>query len=285
MATPQDLETTTAGAWFEGFARRSGEARNHWDTKVAYYEATRRALTDHPGRPLSHNEIFEALACAPVKSTYYQVAGNNAKNPLIGWYAKAGERGAAIARAFAPPKGPWPVPVHELVNEAKAWTYWRGRPGWLESLRRLGRTGDVGGTVMTRTLLGVVAEWAVSEPALASALDDGPPVCAVEDLLVIRNWEPTVEQARGVLRQVVRDAARLGEVNGYVIDGAEARLEGPRMPDHRELQARLSNAIMEIQDSAPGMPPRIRLRIVALMRDAVDELAAYAAEHDGEGDA
>lgn len=289
MATLRDLDTTIAVAWYDGFSHRKGQAANHWETKTSYYEAARRALKAHPDEPLTYREIFAEFAGEPKKSTFYQAVGNNAKNPLVDWYGASGEHGASIAATYRPAdRGRRPPvhqpPVHRLVDETKAWSYWQSRPGWLQTLGEVSRGRDVGRDTMVRTLLRILAEWAVREPFLAAALDFGPPICAVEDLLVIRNWDRSASEVKAVLADLVRGSLSVGAVNDFVLSGALAELAGDAAPfgdgsgDGRAVTAPLAKAIMNVQDAAPGLPNEIRMRALAMLRDAVDVLAAMTDE-------
>jgi hypothetical protein len=99
--------------------------------------------------------------------------------------------------------------VDRLIDEAKVWDYWPHRENLLAGYR-----GALDAPAATRALVSSVARWAHRRPSLAAALDHAPPLCAVEDLLLVHKGRLSAVRATEALRQTVREAAAGPAPNG-----------------------------------------------------------------------
>jgi hypothetical protein len=90
--------------------------------------------------------------------------------------------------------------VDQLIDEAKVWTYWPYRESL--SLRYRTEPGLDGAELLAST----VGSWARRNRGLAGALQCAPPVCAVEDLLVLCPGRYSAVHAVTSLAQIIRNA-------------------------------------------------------------------------------
>ncbi|MGK5682182.1 hypothetical protein [Actinoplanes sp. URMC 104] len=248
-----ELGRTVAVRW-----RRDLAPTQHWTTKVNYYRAVEELLAGgaDAGR-LSWSDVVAAVQPQGSRTTFFAVAGPHAKKPLAGAYRAGSRRELARCadRAGAP---------EMLVDETKVWSYWPHRDGWMDELFRAGEA-----TAAVECLLRVLLDWAVREPALAAALDHAPPVCAVEDLVVLRGGYTPADAAARLLREAIR----LRLVDGHGTEGVLHQLRHELRPDPDPTPGNrpLARALDQLMRNS-RTPSDQRRQAVAMLRDALTVL-------------
>jgi len=190
------LQATVIGQWHDRLAENTSARRNHWQTKVTYFNAAAELLAAHPGRPLTWKGVVAAARPRGCRSTFYEVAGAHARHRMVDDLIRDG-RSDSIQLALRYLRSD---PVDQLVDETKVWSYWPYRQRLLARLA---------GTPMTRTateasLAQCLLAWAGRYGQLAAALDHAPPACAVEDLMVILNGQLAALRAASRLTDLLR---------------------------------------------------------------------------------
>jgi hypothetical protein len=174
---PDDLDSTVTARWWR---RLGGERsdRRHWRTRTGYYAAVSQLLEAGTHRP-TWSDVVNAVRPRGNRSTLYDVTGVHAKHSLIGdLLAQETSDPLQIALYYRRVAA-----VDQLIDETKVWTYWPYR----ESLSTQYRIGsDLGEQASVGLLVDAVASWARRYPGLARALRHAPPVCTVEDLLLLQ---------------------------------------------------------------------------------------------------
>ncbi|WP_173073139.1 hypothetical protein [Phytohabitans rumicis] len=191
------LDGTVTARWRRRLAGTNPEEKRHWRTKTAYYAAVSRLLA--AGTPqLGWSEVALAVEPRGSRSTFYEVTGAHAKHPLINDLI-VDDNLDALQLALYYRRS---CAIDQLIDETKVWTYWPHR----ECLSLRCRIEDLDASASVDLLLSTVAEWARRNAGVASALDYAPPLCAVEDLLVIRPGQFSAVHAVGTLTRTVREA-------------------------------------------------------------------------------
>jgi hypothetical protein len=190
------LHNSVTARWVGALSGNRPDEKRHWRTKTSYYRALAGLLADGEAAPPWYR-IVHAVEPKGSRSTFYEVAGSRARNPLIGALVADGSA-AAIQVALCYERS---GAVDRLIDETKVWDYWPHREGLLVRHRGLDEP------TTARALVSSVAEWAHRRPVLAAALDHAPPVCAVEDLLLLHKGRLSAFGAAAALRQTIRDAA------------------------------------------------------------------------------
>jgi hypothetical protein len=191
------LEDSIASRWRRRLVGARPGQKRHWRTKVTYYDAVLGLLESGSGDNVSWRAIVDAVRPRGHRSTFYEVAGPNAKHPLAGAYLEDGGVDAMqIALLYR--RG---LAVEQLIDETKVWTYWPHREGMLDRLRNASTDVDAGAL-----LLAAVAGWARRCPKVAASLDGAPPLCAVEDLLLVRRRQLSARSAVEILSTTMRRA-------------------------------------------------------------------------------
>ncbi|MFI5889757.1 hypothetical protein ACIA5D_06510 [Actinoplanes sp. NPDC051513] len=240
--------------------------KKHWNTKVSYYRAVDSLLADGHGDPLSWTDVVAEVRPRGSRTGFYEVAGPHAKKPLPHAYRLA-EPGPVrdvaclLDRATAPQR---------LIDETKVWSYWPHRVGWMHELYR---AGEVTRAAVAECLVRVLLDWAVREPRLASALEQSAPVCAIEDLLVIREGRLGAEAADQVLRRAIRLRLTPGSSTDGVLHQLRPELRPAPVPPAGN--RRLAQAI-DLLTRNSRAPYEQRRQAVAMMRDAIDVLEPVA---------
>lgn len=287
-----DLDVTVATYWRHDLSGVSGaqgdrQAKSHWRTRVSHYRATKEVLDD-PTIPFARQEIVIRVRDqggdprrGSGDSTFYTVVGPKAYRSLLRAY-QGGAPGparnlAALYEQYSTPE--------QLVNEAKVWSYWEHRRGWLTQLQAV---NDLTRQVAATCLVRVLADWAVSEPALARCLACAPPMAAVEDLLVIWAPDATACAAESLLREVIELAlGPLGATTDGVLRAVLPRLRQylppggpPARPDPVSV---LSGAAFDAIQAIRALPPEARRQsmdeAVTVLADTIAELADKAVIH------
>lgn len=239
------LQQTVATGW-----RDKPRIRNsHWETKQNYYRAVIQYVEDHGASGLHWKTVVQrAGGC---DSTFYDVVGTSARHSLLRAYA-----GTDLTSCYERSEV-----VERLIDEAKVWAYWPVRTGWLTELKQV---DGVGPAAAAECLIRVLAVWADRNPKLAEALDHAPPICAVEDLLVIDGASRTSTDAVELLRRVVRLAlSPLGVFSDGVINAVRHELRGDvatTTPAHRESLAWLAEGIIAVSLEPESHPEAAALR-------------------------
>ncbi|TDO42134.1 hypothetical protein C8E87_5898 [Paractinoplanes brasiliensis] len=246
----RELGETVAVRW----RRDAASAQTHWATKVKYYRAVQGLLAGGvDAAELSWTDVVAAVQPRGSRTTFFSVAGPHAKRPLLGAYR------AALARDLAECLTTDGA-ARMLVDETKVWSYWPHRGGWTDELFQVG-----GEAVAAECLVRVLLDWAEREPRLASALGHAPPVCAVEDLVVLRRGSMTVASAAALLRAAIRlrlaDGHSVDEVLRQLRPAEEA--EPGNQPLARAIEQLIRNS---------HTPSEQRREAVTMMRDAITAL-------------
>jgi len=272
--TPSDLDNTVAARWRARLIGvRPDDEKSHWRTKTAYYAAVGQLCVADPGRPMTWQTIVAAVRPRGSRSTFYDVAGPHAKHPLTGDLLAADTPDAnQLALCYQRPNA-----VEQLIDEAKVWSYWPYREGWLDQYRR---APELTGATAAATLVAVVAEWARRNPRLAASLDHAPPMCAVEDLVLVSRGQLSARRAYLSLQEALPRAATAPSVADTLFDPAplEIGLSGPPLSTPDALLDRLAEQLYAMNREAQRLAAQdavgVRELAATLMRDAVSLLAA-----------
>ena len=193
---PFCLDNTVTARWRQRLAGARPEQKRHWRTKTAYYAAVDRLLASGVAQP-AWSDITDAVEPKGSRSTFYEVTGAHAKHPLIAdLIAQEAVDSLQLAIYYRRTHA-----VDQLIDETKVWTYWPFRE-YLSMRCQTGRALDPPASV--ELLAATVAEWARWHSDLARALEYAPPVCAVEDLLVLRPGKFSAVHAATTLTQVIQ---------------------------------------------------------------------------------
>jgi hypothetical protein len=192
------FEETVSARWRKRLAGVRATERRHWRTKIAYYTAVSRLLAGGVSRP-AWFDVIDAVEPKGSRSTFYEVTGAHAKHSLISELL-AEDCVDSLQLALYYRRN---CAVDQLIDEAKVWTYWPYR----EFLRTRYERDPA-----TDPVESAVEAWARSNPGLAAALDCAPPVCAVEDLLILQPGRYAPLHAVTRLTGIIRNAtAELSE--------------------------------------------------------------------------
>lgn len=209
------LADTVSTRWRRRLAGDGTDERAHWHTRTLYYRAVADLLAQPRRDPPTWREIVATVRPKGSRSTFYDVTGRSSKHTLLQdvlgiGTAPAHQLALSYLRAAA---------VDQLIDETKVWSYWPYRQGWLDQLHP-----GIGDTA-AESLVCVLAEWARRNPGLAEAVDHAPPLCTVEDLVLIRNGRISTNRAFVTLGNTIRVAmGPMAEVAG----GAGHRTRRPR---------------------------------------------------------
>jgi hypothetical protein len=197
--TIEDLRYTVIGQWHRRLADNKSPRRNHWQTKVVYYQAAAELLAARPGHPLTWKSVVAAARPRGCRSTFYEVAGAHARHRMVDDLIADGRADAMqIALRYLRTD-----PVEQLIDETKVWSFWPYRQQ-LIARHLVGETTREG---LEATLIDALTAWARHNPALAAAVGHMPPACAVEDLTVLHEGQLAGMRSAGRLTDVLRHAA------------------------------------------------------------------------------
>ncbi|SDT81111.1 hypothetical protein [Actinoplanes derwentensis] len=189
------LDRTVVGGWVRRLAGNTSPRRNHWNTKTTYYRAAATVLNSGPRSDMTWKTIVAAAEPRGCRSTFYEVAGAHARHRMIDALIGDGRsESLQIALRYLRTD-----PVEQLIDEAKVWSFWAFRQRFTQRLTTAMSPGE-----MEDELFAEMAEWARWTPALAQAVGQTPPACAVEDLTVIHGLRVSGIQAAERLTEVVR---------------------------------------------------------------------------------
>jgi hypothetical protein len=198
--TIEDFRYTVIGKWHRRLADNKSPRRNHWQTKVVYYQAAAELLAARPGHPLTWKSVVGAARPRGCRSTFYEVAGAHARHRMVDdLIADGGPDAMQIALRYLRTD-----PVEQLIDETKVWSFWPYRQQLIARWLSGGTTREG----LEATLIEVLTAWARNNPALASAVGHTPPACAVEDLTVLHEGQLAGMRSAGRLTDVLRHAGR-----------------------------------------------------------------------------
>ncbi|MFI6072218.1 hypothetical protein ACIA5C_11575 [Actinoplanes sp. NPDC051343] len=198
--TIEDFRYTVIGKWHRRLADNKSPRRNHWQTKVVYYQAAAELLAARPGHPLTWKSVVGAARPRGCRSTFYEVAGAHARHRMVDdLIADGGPDAMQIALRYLRTD-----PVEQLIDETKVWSFWPYRQQLIARWLSGGTTREG----LEATLIDVLSAWARNNPALASAVGHTPPACAVEDLTVLHEGQLAGMRSAGRLTDVLRHAGR-----------------------------------------------------------------------------
>ncbi|WP_245665947.1 hypothetical protein [Actinoplanes subtropicus] len=186
---------TVIADWYLSLAGNRSSRRNHWTTKVMYYEAVTELLDSHPDHPITWKGIVGAARPRGCRSTFYEVAGSQARRGMVDHLIADGSiTSYTIALHYRTTD-----PIVRLIDEAKVWSFW--------SYRQRFRQAAAGGGDPDRLpepLRAVLADWARAHPGLAAANCGRPPACAVEDLTELSAGLLAPIRAEALLTEALR---------------------------------------------------------------------------------
>ncbi|MEU0792276.1 hypothetical protein ABZ342_19590 [Amycolatopsis sp. NPDC005961] len=168
------LEQSIAARWRTRTAGDGGRARN-WQTRLGYYEALDAALERNGSPDIDVNDIVRAHRNGKL-STAYAIVTNGG---LARFYRT--EQIPPDRRRIADfvPESP----IHQLLAETKVWSFWPGREAWLRELDERFPTAPF--RTAAQRLAQVIAGWREQHPLLAATQGGLPPLCAIEDLVIL----------------------------------------------------------------------------------------------------
>ena len=190
------LEDTVTARWRRQLVGAKPHEKRHWRTKVAYYAAVCELLSAGTETPLTWRTIVDTVQPKGHRSTFYEIAGPNAKHPLIGALLEE-QSSEAFQLVLCYRRR---VAVHQLVDESKVWSYWPHRD-LLQARFRVTPALDPADLVVA-----TVAAWARNHQGVAAALDHAPPLCAVEDLVAVRHGQLSPQNAYAILYDTIVEA-------------------------------------------------------------------------------
>jgi hypothetical protein len=266
-----EISDTPSARWYDDSSAAEGpHGIQVWGTRVRHYEQLVGALDSRSGDGrLARTEIARTVA------TLYNRFRNDAEDGLRNRVPGAFD----IAARLNGPDRRWDV-VDNVAVEAKLWSYWPYRAGWLDEL---GGVGDDRRTA-AETLVRVVAVWAFQNRRLAAYLGNQPPLAAFEDLCVILPGQVSKESVMGFLGSVVRVALDpRGGVPASVLDTVHEQLMGLgfyRSSYLDELLERAVDAVEEVGYLLPRLGESDRGRIVRELSARINELQRRLDEED-----
>jgi len=195
-STIEDLRQTVIGKWHRRLADNKSPRRNHWQTKVVYYQAAADLLAARPRQPLTWKSVVAAARPHGCRSTFYEVAGAHARHRMVDDLIADG-RPDTVQIALRYLRND---PVEQLIDETKVWSFWPHRQQLLGRRLTAATTRDE----MAGALTDALSTWARQNPALAAAVGYAPPACAVEDLTVLHDGQLAGMRAASRLTDVLR---------------------------------------------------------------------------------
>jgi len=259
----EELRDTVAVRWRRELAGTEPLVRRHWTTKTNYYEAVDSLLAADRGAQLSWQVIVDEVQPRGSRTTFFDVAGRHAKRPLRDDYAQASGPVADLAGYLQRDTAP-----ELLVDETKVWSYWPHRVGWLHQLVD---TEQLSRPAVAECLVRVLLDWADRQPHLAVAHEFSPPICAVEDLVVIQQGRLRAARCFDLLRDAIRQRVT---PPGCSTDGVLHTLRDqfappqPATPANRDLAAAIDRVTRDHHSRAEQSDA------VAMMREAIAVLEA-----------
>ena len=238
--SPYRLRHTIAARWRAADMGSQAEPRQHWLTKVAYYRAVVEVLSTAQKRSVNWRAVVAAVRPYGSSSTFYEVAGPRAKQPLMGAYRRAGDADALqIAYTYQRTSA-----ADHLIDEAKVWSFWDYRDAYL-------RMHDAAEELPAEAYLQALRAWASVNRGLAGALEFAPPACAVEDFVALNGGTLAALRAHQFLTEVMREAVSRP-------DGSAMEAKAGHDDEYGDLAARIhANELGTVRTSPrPGVANR-----------------------------
>jgi hypothetical protein len=195
------LDDTVTVRWRRDLAGPRDPEKSHWLTKTAYYAAVDRLLASGGPEPLTWRAIVDAVHPRGNSSTFYGVTGPRARHPLLRAHAASD----CVESLYIALHYQRVSPVDQLIDETKVWAYWPYREAWLTDCRR--RNGGSREAGIASATAALVA-WGGDRPALAAALAFAPPMCAIEDLMLLCQGKLSARAAVARLTEVLRESRK-----------------------------------------------------------------------------
>jgi hypothetical protein len=267
----EELDGTAIAGWYAsvhgagGTERHAGQGgvrggrRAAWVTREKYYQALVSCLAGEPeadsARRLEGAHEFRTALMAEAgvqsSSVLYALVGAKAPASML----------ARVRGALAEVSWPGRDIGYRLAAEAKVWSHWPYRTGWLAELRAADSHDR---PLAAATLIRVLAAWAHDNQALAACYQYEPPLSAAEDLLIISAGKARADDAMAVLTDVIRLAcgpcgASPGQVLEAVTDRVAAMAPGGGAAD--ELAEQLAGLLSELRLLLPRLSSQQRGRL------------------------
>lgn len=248
------LESSVAARWREKTAGPDERQRN-WTTRIGYYQAIIEAIGH---RSVDVHTVVDEHRNGK-QSTLYSLA---ARGALVHAYRAHHHSGLRAVGGLVRSE-----PLSLLVAEVKVWSFWPLRTAWLQEMDELLPAGDF--EPNSTRLLGLLGKWRVANPRLAAAHDELPPLCVVEDLMVLSRHALSAGETMQLLRRGAGPAARAPKKATRAL-GAPC----PRRDDAtvRNVIAQINSAIDLLVRQPP--PGDAQSAAVGLLRAAVRDMAA-----------
>jgi hypothetical protein len=160
--------------------------------------------------------------------------------------------------------------VGNLTAEAKVWSFWHRRAGWLDELEHAEQPDRV---AAAESLVGVLAGWAAAEPRLAAVVRHEPPVAAVEDLCVVGRGRFPAVTAHDLLTRVVALALEPGGTStGGVLDAVHGDLVplfAADRPAPDDPAAYAADLVTELRRVGPDLAADARASLLGAVTEAL----------------
>jgi hypothetical protein len=260
----KELRNTVAVRWRRDVVGESSSPRRHWNTRENYYRTVDgllaafpgqmpdwKAITDEPGRNTS--TLSDLFTNGRALRDAYSTAGGPARD-------LAGE-----LRSDSKPD--------LLIDETKVWSYWPHRTGWMH---QLSNSDYLQHSAITESLVRVLLDWAERQPYLAAAHDHTPPICAIEDFLIVRRGEIGTMDAVTLLRTGIRRKITPPgcSTDGILLDlGARFRPAANGPTPQRQL-AEAIERVIQFADGDDETVALVRQEALDLMREGIRVLDA-----------
>lgn len=245
------LEGSVAARWRERIAGVD-ERQRSWKTRVGYYRAVSAALSESDSPEIDVRDIIHRHRDGK-QSTLYSVAGKG--ELLAAYHAHSGSiRGVGDLIGSEP--------VVKLIAETKVWSFWPFRNAWVREVDVRFPSGDL--EPAQHALVRTLRQWHDTHPKLGASLDGLPPLCAVEDLIVLSRLRFSADQAVERLLAPATDAVDDAPTAPAAdLDGPPCRWpvapphgDGARRADH---VGRLNRAIDLLRQAGLAEGPVIEL--------------------------
>jgi len=160
------------------------ERLRHWRTRTGYYQVISHLLEAQGPSSLGMAEVIGRAGGG--RSTLYAVA---AAGTVAEAYRTATRPAVRMLADLAGAE-----PIDRLVGETKVWSFWPMRQAWLRELDEMLPAAEFAPS--SRRLAATVARWRAAHPVLAAAQAGLPPLCALEDLMIVSR--DTLSPSEGV---------------------------------------------------------------------------------------
>ncbi|GAA3266393.1 hypothetical protein GCM10020218_003370 [Dactylosporangium vinaceum] len=199
-ATPdfgKELAFTVVSRWHRKLSANPTAKRSHWRTKTVYFDAVASLVATGSANQLTWKSIVDAAAPHGSRSTFYEVAGAHARHPLVEAFIDEGHTDSIqVALEYRRSDA-----VAQLLDETKVWSYWSFRE---RMVKDISAAGPLSPEALEAHVCDSLTRWSRANQPLAAALGHTPPICAVEDLMLIRKGRITAVRAVAQLTDHLR---------------------------------------------------------------------------------